>query len=153
MSKVAFHFEETSMDVCSGTADFADAWRLIGKTYGITYFAIIRQPGLGDVPKFTDTEVVCNLYDTIEDFEAAETGTKIYLTPPGTQPAGDNYVTLSDYSHDHEWMVFGPSQGWDAKSGVDWLGVQWVTEIHLHAVQIVPIVLWRRARYLNLLGT
>jgi len=152
---IAFHFENKNVDMFSGQAIDLDNWRLIGKAYGITDYAMID---LSDArPGMTDESVNFTKYDSIAAFEAAAAAAgqriaymsdRASLTSAGfAAAAGTDYYRIDTYAHNpatFTWYIFGPAAGFlpSPSDGKDYIVLPQANEnINLFSFQVAPIIM------------
>ncbi len=106
MVGVCFFYEDQDTDVFSGRPEMLHAWNYALKSAGdVTRVAIINLTAKRTTfNKAFDYRV----YEDIKEFYATADGSIMHV---GAANEFDKSISLWNYKHDDDWLVFGPAHG------------------------------------------
>lgn len=149
MVGICFHFEDNYRDVYSGRQIDLDAWRYVGKGFGVSDFAMIDCCSGGANAAMMDTEVAFEKFDDFQSFLAAKPGiVHVQVEPSWAVPDGQTVTDVDQFTHPSGdvWYCFGYGAS-NFTEGVvpdHWVSIPMCKPLELHSVHSVGIVLHDR---------
>ncbi len=142
MVGVCFYYEDPDVEVFSGRPEMLHAWNHALLAAGdVTRVAIINL--LGKHVTFNKA-FDCTVYNTIDEFYENADGTLMHV---GAANEFDVPMSLWNYTHTDDWLVFGPAHG-HPKSAAG-LTIPTHNDTVFHAVHAATVVMCHRFEVLG----